>query len=114
MLRDNDEFLNIIFSSTIEGILLIDAETHTILDVYATASHLIGAGRDEIIGSPCRDVRCPAREGLCPVTDLGEEVHLSERMLLTADGRNIPVLKSVKQVVYQGRHCLMEMIVDLR
>ncbi|WFN34124.1 PAS domain S-box protein [Methanogenium sp. S4BF] len=114
VLQENDEFLKIIFPATIEGILVIDAEMHTILDANATACDLIGAGRDEIIGCLCRDVICPAKDGFCPVTDLGEEVHMSERILLTADGDRIPVLKSVRQVVYQGRKCLIEMIVDLR
>ncbi len=114
VLQENDEFLKIIFPATIEGILVIDADKHIILDANATACDLIGAGRDEIIGRPCRDVICPAKDGFCPVTDLGEKVHESERILLTADGDRIPVLKSVRQVVYQGRKCLIEMIVDLR
>ena len=114
VLQENDEFLSIIFPVTIEGIIVIDVETHTIQDLNATACELIGSEREEIIGRPCRDIICPAKEGLCPVTDLGEEVHMSERMLLRADGSAIPVLKSVKQVVYQGRNCLIEMIIDLR
>ncbi|NLO77124.1 MAG: PAS domain S-box protein [Methanomicrobiales archaeon] len=114
VLHENDEFLKIIFPVTIEGILVIDADTHIIMDVNATACDLIGAERDELVGRPCRDIICPAKDGLCPVTDLGETVHESERILLTAHGDRIPVLKSVREVVYLGRRCLIEMIVDLR
>lgn len=114
VLKENDEFLNIIFPVTIEGILVIDAETHTIQDLNATACDLIGRGREEIIGCPCRDLICPVRDGLCPVTDLGKEVYRYETVIPTADGSWIPIIKSVKQVVYQGRKCLIEMIVDLR
>lgn len=114
VLQENDEFFRIIFPSTIEGIFVIDTETHTILDANETACRMVGLDRDEIIGHNCRDLICPVREGPCPVTDLGEEMYMKETVIPGPDGKPVPVLKSVKRVVYLGKTCLIEMVVDLK
>lgn len=114
VLQENDEFLRIIFPSTIEGIFVVDADTHTVQDANETACRLIGRERADIIGRNCRDLICPAREGLCPVTDLDEELNMAETVIPGPDGEPVPVLKSVRRAIYLGKSCLIEMVVDLR
>ena len=48
-----------------------------------------------------------------PVTDLGEQVDESERIIIAADGRSIPVLKTVVPVKISGRDMLIESFIDL-
>ena len=43
------------------------------------AARLIGAPRDEILGKICHKFICPAEEGLCPITDLGQAVDNTEQ-----------------------------------
>ena len=74
---------------------------------------MTGVPMKEIVGSVCHRYICPAEEGCCPVTDLGEEVDRSERLLLKADGESIPILKTVTRVLLNGRKHLLESFVDI-
>ncbi len=105
--------LEILVESAPNGILVIDAETHRIVDANPAAVTLIGLAREQIIGSVCHDHVCPALEGCCPITDLGQSVDNSERILLNAEGKEVPILKSVTSVMLDGREHLIESFVDI-
>ena len=109
----NEEYLRALFDAVQTGILVIDPGTHRILDVNPAAARMIGLPRDRIVGSVCHRFVCPAEEGACPVTDLGQAVHRSERVLRNADGRDIPVVKTVVPASMNGRRCLIESFVDI-
>ncbi|MFA7157856.1 MAG: PAS domain S-box protein [Kiritimatiellia bacterium] len=95
------------------GILIIDPETHTIAYANPAAVRLIGAAREQIIGKICHNFVCPAEAGQCPITDLGQEVDNSERILLTAAGKRVPVLKTVAPIALGGRRYLLESFIDI-
>ena len=113
-LRESEERLRAIFHSVQAGILLVDAKTHTISDVNDAAISLIGVRREEILGRLCHAFICPAERGACPITDLGQIIDNSERILLASEGEEIPVLKSVEPITLAGRPYLIESFVDLR
>ena len=102
-LKESEDRLRTIFDSTETGIFLIDPESHTIVDANRAALDMTGGPMKEIVGSVCHRYICPAEEGRCPVTDLGERVDRSERLLLKADGDSIPILKTVTPVLLNGR-----------
>ena len=77
------------------------------------AADLCGTTTDEMKGMVCHEYVCPALQGKCPITDLHEAVDNSERMLLTADGRTIPVLKTVVNVTIGGKVYLLESFIDI-
>ena len=112
-LEETKERFRTIVESADAGIILVDAETHVIADANPRALEMIGAPREEVIGSVCHRFICPAEAGKCPVTDLGERVDESERVVLAADGRNIPVLKTVVPAKISGRNLLIESFIDL-
>lgn len=94
---------------TIEaGIVLIDPENHKIIDVNGAGALLIGCSKKEIIGKLCHSHICPSQVGQCPITDLGKTVEQAERMLVTADGSQIPIMKTVTRVQVNGRPHLLE------
>jgi PAS domain S-box-containing protein len=93
--------------------MVIDAETHQIVDVNPVAVETFGAPREQIIGSVCHQYICPAEKGRCPITDLGEIVDNAERVLLNADGKNVPILKSVVSVMLNNRKHLIESFIDI-
>jgi len=111
-LIESQEYLQTLLMSVSIGILVIDAGTHTIIDVNPAALEMIGITRDEIIGRSCHDVVCPAEEGKCPVTDLGMQVDNSQRILLRSDGSRISIIKHVVPVMLHGRSCLLETFID--
>ncbi|HQL89802.1 MAG TPA: PAS domain S-box protein [Syntrophales bacterium] len=108
-----EEYLKALFDAVHTGILVIDPATHRIMDANPAAARMIGLARDEIIGSVCHQFVCPAEKGACPVTDLGQAVHQSERILRTAGGRDIPIIKTVVPASMNGRRCLIESFVDI-
>ncbi len=109
----HEDYLKAIFEAVHTGILVIDPSLHRIVDVNPAAARMIGLSRDEIVGAVCHRFVCPAEEGRCPVTDLGQAVHQSERLLRTAGGRDIPIVKTVVPASMNGRRCLIESFIDI-
>ncbi len=112
-LRGSTAYLQSVMNSIRVGVVLIEAETHRVMDVNRHATTLIGCSRQEIIGQVCHTHICPATVGQCPITDQGLTIEHSERQLLTANGNTIPILKTVVPLVKEGKNYLLESFVDL-
>jgi diguanylate cyclase (GGDEF)-like protein/PAS domain S-box-containing protein len=112
-IRDLEEKTKTILDSVQVGILIIDAEQHIIIDANPEGSALIGVPKEKIVGHVCHTYVCPAEMGNCPITDKGQKVDKSERVLLTADGSRIPILKTVAPVELNGRPHLLESFLDI-
>jgi PAS domain S-box-containing protein len=112
-LKESEERLHAVFDFVQAGIILIDPATHTIVSANRMAADLCGTTTDQMKGSVCHEYICPALLGKCPITDLNETVDNSERMLLTADGRKIPILKTVVNVTIGGKVYLLESFIDI-
>jgi PAS domain S-box-containing protein len=111
-LAESRDYLDKIFTSVRAGILVIDAEAHTIIDINPAAATLIGLPKDQITGKVCHQYICQAEEGKCPITDLGQEVDNSEKVLITAAGKKVPIIKYVTSIDLSGRLCLLETFID--
>jgi PAS domain S-box-containing protein len=111
--QEREEWGRTILNTAQAGIILVDAMTHRILDANRKALDLIGLPRDSVISAVCHRFICPAEEGKCPVTDCGQVVDTSERILFTAAGGRIPVLKTVVPASLGGRDVLVESFVDI-
>jgi len=111
-LDESREYLEQIFDTLTVGVLLIDAETHRIIDLNRAASDMIGARKDQIFGKECHRFVCPAERGHCPITDLHETIDNTEHVLLTADGRQVPIIKHVARIKLHGRDFLLETFID--
>lgn len=110
---ENERYLQSILESMRTGVLVIDAETHTITYANSFAAEMIGADKKDIIGRVCHKFVCPAELNKCPITDLGQAVDVSERALLSNTGKKIPILKSVREVDYKGREYLIENFISI-
>ncbi len=111
-LLESENQLRTILNSIQTGIVVIDQNTHTIIDANPAASKIIGASKEKLMGRKCHKYICPAEKGSCPITDLGQTVDNSERELLTSDGTKIPILKTVIPLILSGQQCLLESFVD--
>ena len=112
-LRESEYRSKLLLDNIQAGVMLIDAETHKIVDINPAALHLLQVDRGAVIGQVCHSFVCPAEKGRCPATDLGQEVHNSERVLLTRGGAAIPILKTVVPLMLKGRKMLLESFVDI-
>ncbi|MBC8469360.1 MAG: response regulator [Planctomycetes bacterium] len=111
--RQSEERLKAIMDNIQTGIILVDAETHTIVEANPAAVRMIGAAKDNIVGSVCSDYICPDRNGQCPITDLPKDVDNAEHELVKADGVKLPILKTAVPVVLNDRKYLLESFVDI-
>jgi PAS domain S-box-containing protein len=111
-LIESQEYLQTLLWSVKAGIIVVDSETHTIVDANPAALEMIGTTKDQLVGRSCHRFICPAEEGACPITDLNLCVDDAERELLTADGRKISIIKYVVPVMLQDRACLLETFID--
>jgi PAS domain S-box-containing protein len=112
-LRESEQRMHNVLDGIITGVLIVDGQTHEIVDVNPHAAELIGLPRDRIIGQICHQFVCPAQRGSCPISDLGQTVDRSERILLRGDGSRVSVLKTVVSVTWKGRQYLVESFVDI-
>ncbi|MEN6428446.1 MAG: ATP-binding protein [Phycisphaerales bacterium] len=112
-LRERDHRLHGVLNSIVTGVLIIDCESRQIVDVNTHAAAAIGLPKEQIVGRVCHQFICPAQKGSCPITDLGQTVDRSERVLLGHGGAHIPILKSVVPVTWQGHEYLIESFIDI-
>jgi PAS domain S-box-containing protein len=112
-LWQSEERVRKILESVEIGIMVIDRETHEIVEINRSALKMIGAPRDRVVGRVCHHYLCPEDEGKCPVTDLNQDMDNSERELMTDDGRRLPILKTVVPVNLDGREHLLESFLDM-
>jgi len=113
LLEESQQYLATIFAAVHDGILVIDAATHTIVDANPRAVELIGCPKGKIIGAECHKFVCSADIGNCPITDLGQTVDCSKRTLLKANGEVIPITKTVASITLHGRLHLVEIFLDI-
>ena len=114
-LRRSEKRLRAILDTVQTGILVIDSETHQILEANPVAARLIGAHSHEIVGHRCHKFVCPHEGSDCPADNAeGHVLNISERVLVRWDGSEIPVLKTVVPIRLNGRDCYLESFVDLR
>jgi two-component system, sensor histidine kinase and response regulator len=102
-----------VFDAVQTGIIIVDPETHRLIDINPAALQMIGTDRDQTVGAECHQFVCPAERGKCPVTDLGLTVDNSERVLLAAGRAKRPIIKTVVPVLISGRKHLLESFVDI-
>ena len=112
--RESSEiYLKTIFTSVSTGIMIINAETHEIVDINPYALDAIGASKEQTTGKICHKFVCPADKGKCPISDLGQVVDKSERTLLSLNGEKIPILKTVVKISWKGQKYLIESFINI-
>ena len=111
--REAQSRFQAIFEGVETGILLIDPELHRIVDANPLALAMVGAARETVVGALCHKFVCPAETGRCPVTDLGQTVDNSERILLNQSGEKRAIIKTVRPVEIVGHKYLLESFLDI-
>lgn len=112
-LLESEQYLSSVLETLRAGVLIVDYLSHRINDVNRYAAQLIGTEKEKIIGRPCYSFFSQAGPGKCPVTDMGRKLENFEQSLITADSRQIPILKSVTTSVRNGRRQLIECFTDI-
>jgi PAS domain S-box-containing protein len=112
-LKETEDYLREILDSQDVGVVIIDQETKEISFVNNAGAQMYGAPKEQLIGKMCHGAICSTLCGDCKITAESKIVKSTEKMLLTADGRKIPILKSVVETTFNNRKCLVESFVDI-
>jgi PAS domain S-box-containing protein len=110
---ESEQLQKTLLENIAAGVMIIDPETRLIETVNNYAASLIGLQNEEIIGRKCHQFVCPAHEECCPICDKGQRVDNSDKVLLRPDGKEIPILKTVKTIFVDGKEKLIESFVDI-
>ncbi|MGL1935176.1 MAG: ATP-binding protein [Fibrobacterales bacterium] len=104
---------NDILDSVDAGVMLIDPYTHAIVQANTTALRMMGRGWSEVKGHECHNFLCPTQRGNCPVVTKEKAFERKERVMLTADGEKVPIIKSVRWITIDGKDLLLESFIDI-
>lgn len=112
-LKESHSWLQSILNTLTVGVVIVDAETHTIFDLNPVITKLIGDKRENIIGKPCYQYICPNSSNSCPIIDYNKSIDKAECVLVTANKETIPIYKSVTKHEFNNKTYLIESIVDI-
>jgi len=112
-LKEAELRLRAILNGTPAAITLIDPQNHQIVFANQTLADMVGGQLHDIEGHVCHKFICPKEEGQCPITDLGETIDKSERLLVRMDGNTLPIIKTVTKIELEGQDLLLESFVDI-
>ncbi len=112
-LEQNKQTLNTILDKLPIGVVLIDQETHKIVNINPKACDLFADSSQNIIGRRCHKFSWASSEGNCPISDKGQETDNSQKTIVNVPKKGISVLKSVVRVMVNDRPHLLESFVDI-
>ena len=113
-LKENERFLNSVLNALKTGVIIIDPETHCIVDVNPYAAQLMDRSIHRLTGKACHEIVCSREKENCPVNTGHQRLDNVEDVLLTRDGNTIPILKSVSRIRRNGRRLLLTCFTDIR
>jgi PAS domain S-box-containing protein len=112
-LRQTSASLEAMYHLVRTGIMIIDSETHCVVEANETAAEIMGLPRESVVGQRCFSLACSADEGRCPIKDLGQSIDNSERQIIRPDGHVKDVLKTARPFLFRGKECYLESFVDI-
>lgn len=112
-IKENEQIQRSLLENLSAGVMIIDPATRIIESVNMFACNIIGAPEKDIIGKKCHQFVCPAMEKACPICDLDQPVDNSEKVLFRISGEKVPILKTVKKIMINGKEKLLESFIDV-
>ncbi len=112
-LQESERQTKLILEQIPVGSVIVDEETHEIVFANHAAAAMVQVNIEDMVGKVCHKFICPAEQGKCPISDLGQTVDNAEKVLLKINGEKLDILKTVKPIVLDGKNCLIETFVDI-
>ncbi len=112
-LLENEQIQRTLMESMPVAMVIIDEQTKVIEHANSAAEGILGLSAKEITGNICHKFICPAEVNHCPLSDLNQETDSSDRIILRSGKEPLPVLKTVRRVMIQGKTKLLECFVDI-
>jgi PAS domain S-box-containing protein len=112
--RNSQRWLKTVLDSLMIPVVLIDYESKVIEDANPAAVEVLGLTLDKLLGKHCYGLICPCEsEEECLIETSGSDSVKAESAALRPDGTEIPVIKTVKKVEYQGKQYIIDSFIDI-
>jgi PAS domain S-box-containing protein len=111
--RKDEQRWRLILDSVAAGIIIVDEDTHTIVEANPLAIKTIGVPREELVGRKCWDYFRTGMKNVCPVAHKKKKAHKAECVLINSAGEEVPILKTVVPIEMNGRPHLLETFLDI-
>ncbi|MCK9419022.1 MAG: PAS domain S-box protein [Nitrospirae bacterium] len=112
-LLHTQQTLKTILSATPYGVVVMGMDKK-VRSANKAALDLMGYDSEEqIVGEICNKSFCPTEDDKCPLIDLHTTVDQAEKIIITKDGKRIPILKTVVPIEIEGEQVLLEAFIDI-
>jgi len=112
-LANSTNRLESLLSALPVAIVIIDIDTHKIVDLNPLAMVMLGYTREQLINRDCHMYICREKADRCPLSDISSSLDRSESVLINSAGNQIPVLRSTIQTEIEGKGFLLECFQDI-
>ena len=118
MACDENKLAVALFNAVQAGIVVVDADTKTIIDINPAASFMVGVPREEVIGKPCKQYLCAENCDGCPVmtanlADGVEEVENKEIILHRRDGSLVYALLTINSIILSNKRLFINSFINI-
>jgi len=118
MACDDNKLATALFKAVQAGIVVVDADTKTIIDINPAASFMIGVSRELVIGKPCKEYLCAEDCDGCPVMTANlaegvEDVDNKEIVLHRGDGSKVYALLTINSAILDNRRLFINSLIDI-
>jgi len=108
----------VLFKAVQAGIVIVDADTKSIIDINPAASFMIGISREEVIGKPCKEYLCAENCDGCPVMTANlaegvEDIDNKEIVLHRRDGSKVYALLTITSAILDDRRLFINSLIDI-
>lgn len=107
-LRENEHFLNNILSVVRAGIMIIDAQTRTIVEANPAIFEMSGKSREDVIGKHCGHLFCMQESGQCPLEQRAEATGKERENSVIKDQQGRSYIRTVSEFQVNDRVYLVE------
>jgi PAS domain S-box-containing protein len=112
-LESDIEYSKKLFSSTMAGIVIVDAKTRKIVDANQVALDILECTHDDLIDKPCIDFICSRKDSTCEVCEFQKAVYNQETEVTTNNKTKKSVIKSINILNHEGNDFLIESFIDI-
>ncbi|GAB7022047.1 ATP-binding protein [Salidesulfovibrio brasiliensis] len=113
--RESQEVLQHVFDGLHAAVVTVEPKDQVVIDANEQAEVLTGYSREELIGRTCHFLcgRMSAKGQFAGCPLLNKNIHLGEFVATRADGRKVPIMKTVVASRREGRVVFLEVIFDI-
>lgn len=113
-IQSRPDFSRHILNLQSSGAVVVELDTHKIIEVNKATCELLGRNRQELLGQTCHGVICLKGPTSCPFKNIGESRESFEVTLTHKSGESIPVRKNSSSFVMNEKTYVLENLIDLR